>query len=38
LLNRGVREAMQSLVARIDVVELANDAGFERSFVKALQF
>jgi uncharacterized 2Fe-2S/4Fe-4S cluster protein (DUF4445 family) len=38
LLNRGAREAMQSLVARIEVVELANDAGFERSFVQALQF
>jgi uncharacterized 2Fe-2S/4Fe-4S cluster protein (DUF4445 family) len=38
LLNRGAREAMQSLVARIEVVELANDAGFERSFLQALQF
>ena len=38
LLNRGAREAMQNLVARIEVVELANDAGFERSFVQALQF
>jgi uncharacterized 2Fe-2S/4Fe-4S cluster protein (DUF4445 family) len=38
LLNRGAREAMQSLVERIEVVELANDAGFERSFVQALQF
>jgi uncharacterized 2Fe-2S/4Fe-4S cluster protein (DUF4445 family) len=38
LLNADLRDALQRLVRRVRVLELANDLSFEKTFVKALSF
>jgi uncharacterized 2Fe-2S/4Fe-4S cluster protein (DUF4445 family) len=38
LLNRHTREQMKQTIARVEVLELANDPAFEKSFVQSLQF
>ncbi len=38
LLNRDAREEMKQAVAQVEVLELANDPAFEKSFVQSLQF
>jgi uncharacterized 2Fe-2S/4Fe-4S cluster protein (DUF4445 family) len=38
LLNRDAREEMKQAVAQVEVLELANDPAFEKSFVRSLQF
>jgi len=38
LLNRDAREEMKQIVAQVEVLELANDPAFEKSFIRSLQF
>jgi uncharacterized 2Fe-2S/4Fe-4S cluster protein (DUF4445 family) len=38
LLNRHLRGVMQKVVPRIQVIELANDPGFEKTFMRSLSF
>jgi uncharacterized 2Fe-2S/4Fe-4S cluster protein (DUF4445 family) len=38
LLNRDTREEMKRAVAQVEVLELANDPAFEKSFIRSLQF
>lgn len=38
LLNRDAREEMKQIVTRVEVLELANDPAFEKSFIRSLQF
>jgi uncharacterized 2Fe-2S/4Fe-4S cluster protein (DUF4445 family) len=38
LLNRHAREKLQHTVGQVRVLELANDAAFQRTFVEALSF
>jgi uncharacterized 2Fe-2S/4Fe-4S cluster protein (DUF4445 family) len=38
LLNRDAREEMKQAVAQVEVLELANDPAFEKSFIRSLQF
>jgi len=38
LLNRDTREEMRQTVAQVEVLELANDPAFEKSFIRSLQF
>jgi len=38
LLNRDAREEMKQVVAQVEVLELANDPAFEKSFIQSLQF
>jgi uncharacterized 2Fe-2S/4Fe-4S cluster protein (DUF4445 family) len=38
LLNGDIREEMKQTVAQVEVLELANDPAFEKSFIRSLQF
>jgi uncharacterized 2Fe-2S/4Fe-4S cluster protein (DUF4445 family) len=38
LLNRHTRDHMKRIVEQVEVLELANDPAFEKSFVQSLQF
>jgi uncharacterized 2Fe-2S/4Fe-4S cluster protein (DUF4445 family) len=38
LLNRDAREEMKQAVAQVEVLELANDPAFEKSFIQSLRF
>jgi uncharacterized 2Fe-2S/4Fe-4S cluster protein (DUF4445 family) len=38
LLNRHTRDRMKQIVAQVEVIELANDPAFEKSFIQSLCF